>query len=204
MRTRGTLLLAGLAATCLIAVAVQAAQANRIGFNEGRFRTATSALHLGLLEGGPSINCAVTLEGSFHSTTISKVSEALIGLVLRASAGACSGGALTFLTETLPWHLAYRGFSGVLPNFGGIEIDIVGLSMQINFEGLICLARSTAARPAGVRFRQEGGGRTLALPQEPIGLPVTEMGCEMFTLIYGEFGAVTRSGTTNQFRLTLV
>jgi hypothetical protein len=96
------------------------------------------------------IACPVTLEGSFHSGTIRKAIGALIGYITRATANptSCTGGGMTLLRETLPWHIRYRGFQGVLPRIEVVRIDIVDYSMLILFGTVgACLFRSTAARP---------------------------------------------------------
>jgi hypothetical protein len=95
-------------------------------------------------------SCPITLEGSFHSATISKVANALIGHVSRASIGACSTeGRASILAETLPWHVRYRGFTGTLPTISGVGLSIVGMAWRITRIPLFgeCLSRSTAERP---------------------------------------------------------
>jgi len=85
----------------------------------------------------------MTLAGTFHSNTISKTMNSLIGYITSASLGTCSGGRATILRETLPWHIVYSGFTGTLPNIRSVNMDIIGLSMAVETEGVACLLRTT-------------------------------------------------------------
>lgn len=51
-------------------------------------------------------------------------------------------------TNTLPWHIIYDSFRGVLPNITGIRTAVVGSSWSIMTIGLQCLYRSTSESPA--------------------------------------------------------
>src|SRR5215207_9545753 len=89
------------AAVCL-GITVQGASANQLSISSSTYRLTWSTLELASAVG--TIRCPVTIEGSFHSRTVWKVSGSLVGYVTRTALGACTGGTARVLTETLPWH----------------------------------------------------------------------------------------------------
>jgi hypothetical protein len=113
--------------------------------------------------------CPVTLEGSFHSSTIRKIARALIGYVTRAAVneGACREfstetfhAKLRFLSETLPWHVRYESFTGRLPTITAVNVGFVGVALEV-FEIVLeetCLYTSTAESPlrAGFTINERG------------------------------------------------
>jgi hypothetical protein len=123
MRTRSKVILAALSASLLLGLAASSASAGRLSTTNARFRVTWNALRFAEPGGGGiTLTCRVTLEGSFHSTTLRKVAGALIGAVTRAFVDStnCRGNnephRASVLQETLPWHVTYEGFGGVLPN----------------------------------------------------------------------------------------
>ncbi len=146
MRHRSKLLLAGLCATFLLAAAVSSASANHLRVNEQGHRIVWSALEFNA-SAGSNITCAITLEGSFHSRTIAKVANALIGHVNRASVGACAGGSATMHTETLPWHEQYNSFTGTLPSITTVKLALVGARWRFRNSVETCEAGTTQAEP---------------------------------------------------------
>jgi len=154
--------------------------------------------------------CPVTMEGSFHSNTISKVVGSLIGFITRASVAtaSCTGGTFRFLLETLPWHVQYSYFRGTLPAISTMGLGFVGAAISITsppfFEN--CLARSTAERPMGWEAEREAGGsiRSLLAESRTI-LPLSgSIMCTAATFFYTGAGRVTRLGATTQVALTLI
>jgi len=128
------LALAGFAAALAISVAVGSASANRLSGSSRTLRAVWTELRF-FGEGGieAEASCPVTLEGSFHSGTISKVVGVLIGHVTSAASGsgaACRRGSSSVLKETLPWRLTYEGFSGTLPRITGVSVLLTGLAMK--------------------------------------------------------------------------
>src|ERR1700751_1578741 len=115
MTSRARLVLAAVLAASLFGIVVGSASANRLSINETRFRITWARLTFNEETAEARDICPVTMEGSFHSGTIRKVVGALIGHITRAGAGVCTGGGLTILRETLPWHVTYEGFFGTLP-----------------------------------------------------------------------------------------
>jgi len=149
------LLLALLIAAVALGACVGGASANRLSFSSGPFRAV-----FGEPVGEPPphiIACSATFEGSFHSSTIAKVSRSLIGYITRAAfrEETCRGGHMRALRETLPWHLQYEGFSGTLPNITQIAAAAIGVAILAEFAafpGSSCLIRTTAEEPAHILF----------------------------------------------------
>jgi hypothetical protein len=152
---------------------VSSAWANRIEINANNFR-------ISFLPGEPevisnnagleTVRCPVTLEGTLHSRTIQKVSGALIGYVTKAfirggnGAGECTGGRARFFSETLPWHVDFVGFSGILPNVTSLTFMILGLKLGVepNGSGVNCTATSSASEPHLYLLHVEAGAVTEA------------------------------------------
>jgi hypothetical protein len=158
-------LLAAASAAVLLSLAVGTASARRIEFSETHWMAVWSEIEPWVIEEvgelSPPISCPVTLSGSIHSRTISKVSGQLIGYVTRAMFGTCRGGRAIVLPATLPWHIRYLSFSGTLPNIEFIRVAIVGLGIQSEEAGgRTCLYLTTEARPATATFRGAGNNWT--------------------------------------------
>jgi hypothetical protein len=144
MRTRSKLILTGLAATLLMAFAVNTATASRLSVSNGNlFRAYWPSLRFGAF-GITAADCTVTLDGSFHSATFAKVNRALVGHITLASVGRCVTGSATVLTDRLPWHLQYGGFLGSLPQPRPI-LRLVGAQFRLSTG---CLTTTTEERPA--------------------------------------------------------
>jgi len=145
------LLLASLTATAILAMAVSSATAAHLSVSNQNFRTTWTSLRFSA--GGSIVLCPVTLEGSFHSATIAKTAGLLIGYITRASVNGteppCVGGTATVRTETLPWHIRYRSFTGTLPNISGVVVGLIGASFRVQPSGsLACNATTEATHPA--------------------------------------------------------
>jgi hypothetical protein len=122
--------------------------------------------------------CPLTLEGSFHSRSMAKVREALIGYIARAELGTCTGNPVTLLTETLPWHIRYSSFEGGLPNIGLLRSSLIGFAAQIReVQGLPCLIRSTPEEPYSAGFVRSITERTLTQLQIGGSLRVNNLEC---------------------------
>jgi hypothetical protein len=116
MFTRSRMLLALCASAVTLAAGATGAAAtvNRYLVWPQRF-TATSSGATTFSEGGISVSCNLTLEGSFASS-IGATSGETAGSITRATGSGCTGAeraAVTFLS--LPWSLVYRSFSGTQP-----------------------------------------------------------------------------------------
>ncbi len=150
MRTRSKTTLGALFAAALLAVAVGSASATHfevlntqdgflVNWAPVEFKTALT-----------TVRCHLTLQGSFHSAPISKVSGTLIGYVTRAMVNTCAGGTAVVLTTHLPWHLQYLSFEGPLPLIRTISVSMIGAEFRITPQGtgVECLAASTQTHPA--------------------------------------------------------
>jgi hypothetical protein len=121
-------------------------------------------------EGGiAEVECPVTLEGSFHSSTIAKVVRTLIGYITRVEniPAACSGGTAVLLSTTLPWHIRYDSFAGTLPNITSVTVQLIDFSFLMRVSTLFgvveCLYRSTTAIPTTMALNRNAGAAVSTL-----------------------------------------
>ena len=154
MRIRTALVLGTLGAAVVLALTVSASAHRLTG--PGVFRTSWLIGHLLILRNGAhAISCPVTIEGTYHSRTIAKVSGALIGHVTNAFVGApstCLLGSLTVRRETLPWHVRYDSFAGTLPNIASIKQQLVGARFGVTEGAATCDILTSAARPLYITY----------------------------------------------------
>jgi hypothetical protein len=177
---RGLRALVGIAAASVFALllASGAASAHKFSFSNKTFRIMWSSLEIT----PGQVRCPITLEGSFHSATIPKVFERLIGHVTRAisNSEACIEGRVTFLQEALPWHVTYSDFLDTLPLIRKIGVSLIRAAFQFESESVAfpCLTTSTAAhRIAGI-FEipiPESHSITVYRLNETFGIPLTGM-----------------------------
>jgi hypothetical protein len=203
MRNRSKLLLAGLTAALLLGALVSAAPANRVALSSQTFRATWTGLRF---IGATTPTCEVTIEGSFHSRTMSKVLEALIGYVTRARIlEFCTGGLVKLLTEALPWHIRYNGFAGALPVITRLKIRIIGFEFLLNSS---CLFRSSATSPIKAEItRNTGTGAAESLTPEASAIPLIsgeEFSCGFTARLEGQSTALTQGATTTKIVVTLV
>jgi hypothetical protein len=172
-----TALLVGL---CLAAITA-AATARRFTVSEIRFTASWAGvekLDFGSPEGF-SVACPVYVVGEFHSRTFAKVSGLLIGAIsfaIKPAGEPCvrregeRWGEMWILNgieemerrilpETLTWHIRYDSFTGSLPRITSVRIQIVDASFLVQGTfGLLCLYKSTDARPLFARFELTANG----------------------------------------------
>jgi hypothetical protein len=194
------LVLAG--ATVLLGALVATASAGRLSTSSQELRATFAPLEFS--GGFGTTRCPLTLEGSFHQRTTSKAAGSLVGYLTRATAGACSQGSVTVLTETLPWHIRYASFSGTLPNITSVTANIVGSAFRVREPGgVTCLARSTEAEPTSVTFNREASGAlTTAVVSGAI-----RVGAECFGAtgtIAGTSNSLTVASATTRITVTLI
>jgi hypothetical protein len=179
MRFPGKAALASLTVAIVLMAAVGVASARRFSLNERSFQVLWPVpLHNG--GGGEQrAECPITLGGSFHSATISKVSGVLIGYIHRATVGppeSCVRGGMTILQETLPWHVRYQSFSGALPRIVSVTIQVIGAGFRVTeqFFSQFCLFRSTSANPIRLIVQlSEAGVVTAIRADETSTIPMT-------------------------------
>lgn len=140
MLTRPRLALGALVAALTLGLAVGSASASRLSTSVQSWRQVWTPLTISTAAsgGGMAIRCNVTFEGSFHTSTIVKTLNSLIGYVtLARAAHPCAGIAeawplngmeapagLGTIEQTLPWHITYEGFEGSLPSITGVILLI--------------------------------------------------------------------------------
>jgi hypothetical protein len=198
----GKLLLTIAGATVLLGVLVGAASAGRLSTSSQTLRASFASLEFAGAFG--TTRCAVTVEGSFHERTTTKVVDKLVGYITSVTLGACATGSATVLTETLPWHVRYSGFSGTLPNITATQATIVGVATRIRETGGVgCLARTTVEEPATMRFTREASG---AITAATLGGSVRS-GAECFGAVAtfaGVSNSVTVANNSNRISVTLI
>jgi hypothetical protein len=183
MRTHNKHAVAALTAAAFMLLAVSTAAARRLEASNQRFLGIWTSLEF-TVEGLSPILCPMTVEGSFHSRTISKVSGSLIGYLTNARIRApCTNGTATVLTATLPWHVRYSSFSGTLPNITRVALQLVGTAFRVESGGSVCLVRTTAAAPAIGNIELSGGVGQILRADETRLIPLNEGGvCDFFSL----------------------
>lgn len=218
MRTHVKLVLVACVGAVTLGLGVSGSSANRLEFNAQTFRLVWSQLRVVVAEGIAEVRCPVTLEGSFHSRTLAKVSRALVGSITRVAIGqpanVCEGGAGTVLAATLPWHLQYQAFEGTLPRITGVKFRFIGVAWRISITelGISCLYRSEAGQPAAATFKlfrglfgEWGPTITSVRADESLSLvPSGEFFCEDAEVRFEGSGTVTQLGSTNSLTLRLI
>jgi hypothetical protein len=116
----------------------------------GSIRSTSSAVTFRSNAG--TVICAMTLSGTLRSgrTQVTQTTGTLtpFGSITGASVGACEGGTVTLLTETLPWSIgAVYGTSGGFFDEGteantGLLAVILGMNASVRINFFSCLFRS--------------------------------------------------------------
>jgi hypothetical protein len=179
MRTLRLEILAPLLATAVLTAATGSASATKLAANITHWRaTFNPVVFRELGFNGATLRCDVTLEGSFHSRTSSKVSGQLSGSTTRVVVSeVCTGGSERVLAATLPWHIRYQSFTGTLPSITAINMVLVGDSFLIEGFGFVsCLYTTTEAHPTHARANREAGGVITSL-QLSGSIPSSTGGC---------------------------
>jgi hypothetical protein len=149
MPKRSKLILAAAVAAVALGAIVSTTSANRIAISERVFRATWLRIRF---IGFVAIECELMIEGSFHSRTSSKIGESLVGYITRSivTETQCTGASARTLSEALPWHIRYGGFSGTLPNITSVTLRIVGSRFLVQVAGIVaakCLYTSSATSP---------------------------------------------------------
>jgi hypothetical protein len=211
MQTRSTFSVVALAAVMVMALTVSLASARRFGLSNQTFRAIWTLLRFEI-EGTATIECPVTLEGSFHSRTLSKVSGQLVGYVTRAFVRGgltecLNTGNVRANTETLPWHIQYNSFIGTLPSISEINFEIIGADVNVDPSSIFlpnCRIRSEQAHPAQILLIITGDVKIVRPdPVRKIPLPgVCEFGGEANLRGTGE--TFVQGSTTTRVAIRLV
>jgi hypothetical protein len=215
------LILSGLVASLLLAVAVTTASATRLSVSNQNIRATWTSLEK-VAEGVTTIRCQMTLEGSFHTRTIAKVSRSLIGAITKAAVKqeTCTNGSVsvfngvdryngTTTPNTLPWHLTYDSFTGTLPSITAVNLLFSRYRFGLTVAGLctgqygsatdnIVLAATRDASGAITGLSPRAGANFLTLIRRDAGLA-----CPEREAISGT-GSLTLLGTTTRITITLI
>jgi len=148
MRNHSRLVLAVIASFVMLAAVVSTASANRVALSNSNIRAQFRQLIFSGSAGELATRCDVTIEGSFHSRTIAKVVNALIGFITRGTVNepSCAGIATARINqESLPWHIRYRGFTGTLPLFTTVQLEMTRPKFTLTDKtfGLTCIYEGT-------------------------------------------------------------
>jgi len=179
-------------AVAIMACVIGSASARSLSVTNRNFRVTWTPLTYSEPFAFFSVRCNVTVEGSLHENTISKVIGSLVGYVTRAAvAHPCTGGegwawngtegALTG-ASTLPWHITYQGFTGTLPNIASVRLSMRGFKFSINTG--VCLGTYAPAVISGTA--NISASRTMTLTP----------GTELFRAIEGSCPEGRYSGTS--------
>jgi hypothetical protein len=189
----------------MLALAVGSASAGRLSTSSQTFSIVWTSLELANNFGiGNTVRCPVTLEGSFHSRSITKVERTLIGFVTRATVAneLCRGGHATVHNETLPWHVTYERFTGTLPNITSVTLLLRGIVFDINNEAATCTStgRDNAAGIASL----SGGRVTTMRADESRLISLTGGLCSFARGFFIGEGTVSVLGSGSPITLTLI
>jgi hypothetical protein len=214
MRTRSKLILAAPIAALVLGALVSTTSANRIAMTERAFRATWNKIRFIGAAGFANIECHLTIEGSFHSRTGSKILENLVGYITRSmvAESQCTGGSARILGEFLPWHIRYGGFTGTLPRIESATVRIVGSHFDV--QALIfgvpitCLFTSSAASPIRdiiTRNTTTGVAESLKI-EEPARIPKTSGSgtCGESANLEATTTSLTIPGATTKITVTLV
>lgn len=205
MRTIFRLSLLALTTSATMALAVGTASANHLSTSSTEFYHTYSSLEF-IPPVGETVRCGVTLSGSFHSRTSSKIREALSGSVThveisedREVGRSCTGGHVTVFHETLPWHLRYVNFTGILPTITGVTTALVGARLRIANGSATCNLTTTAANPSKGITSVERNGAATGITAEGSIPTEGEFFCEFATGSFRGSGSIKaeRAGATN-------
>ncbi len=212
MRIHSRILVSSIAVVVVLAASVGIANARRLEINSQFIRTTWSPI---IFSGsGLRISCPLTIEGSFHSRTISKVCGQLIGYVTRAALTktACQGGNALILNgienapgaSTLPWHIRYNSFEGTLPAITGQTLQLIEASFIIT--GVECLFKATTAKPLFAIAKINAEGKFTEVNADPT-RRIPKFAGGILCPAEGEFignGLVTVLGGTSSIFVRLV
>ena len=90
-----------------------------------------------------NVTCDVTRVITLHRRTFAKVANTLIGYVTDVRATNCTERSTGALTETLPWHVTYGGFSGTLPRITEMRLNVLNVTFLFTIFGVSCLFAGT-------------------------------------------------------------
>jgi len=205
MRNQFTTAVVALVAALLFALSLPAAARN-LSYSSREFRIMWASLSFSAEEGGISITCPVTLEGSFSERTATKVQDALRARITRSTVGTCIEGRATILAETQPWDVTYQSFTGTLPNISGVRYELLNAAFQVEASGITCLARTSTQFPAAGDAARDANGRITSLtPDSSLAIPTTgSIACPRFGIFTGSGEVFVQGSSSTRVTLTLI
>jgi len=206
MRHRYTTAVVASTAALLLALSIPAA-ANRLSYSSKEFRIVWSTLSFSAEEGGISIRCPVTLEGSFLERTFPKTIGTLSARITRATVGTCREGSATILAETEPWDVTYESFTGTLPSITSVRYQLLRAAFQVEPGiGILCLARTSREFPAAGEATRDVNGRITSLsPDSSLPIPTTgSFECPRFGIFAGSGEVYVQGSSSTRVTLTLI
>jgi hypothetical protein len=165
MRSSSRIALVAMAATLVLASAAATVSAGRINVSETGFLFSwptTAPLTFRSEAETFRAVCAFRIKGNFHSTTIAKTPNSLVGTITESRNSSCTAEDRrawilngvekrtpeeTPFPSSLNWHLTYQSFSGTLPSIVSVRFGITRFSVLIEELFESCLYQSTVARP---------------------------------------------------------
>lgn len=161
MKRHVQLALAGLAATLLLGLAANPTYAGRLSLTARTFKIAWPRLELTDETSTARAICPVTLQGSFHSTTLRKTVGAVLGYATRHETGRCSVGEAELERGISGvWSIQYVGFTGTLPRISGFTVKIVEVHYSFRaFNNEVCGYFEIGAEQPKGTFQIEASAR---------------------------------------------
>jgi hypothetical protein len=170
-------LTAAFSASLLLACVVGTASARNLSVSTQNIRATWSSLEFTASE--LTVRCQVTIEGSFHTRTIAKVEQSLIGAITiaRVKQEACTGGTLSAFNGTeryngtttpveRPQHWLYGGFLGTLPTI--VDLTLADNRYRFGFRDSagFCTAQLGSETDAlKINFGREAGSAITELTE---------------------------------------
>jgi len=116
---------------------------------------------------------------------------------------------LRLLAETLPWHVRYGSFTGVLPRIGSVKVTLTGPAIRI-YElpiGGSCIYRSLLTSPTRHELALGASGEVTSFTAEgsPSPVPFSEgtFICSR-ELAVASIGTITQLARASALTLTLI
>jgi hypothetical protein len=198
--------LAALVAAAALSAFVAGASANDLSTSSQSFEFEWDSLVILMAE--LEVSCEVTYLGSFHASTMSKVTGLEVAEVDHAEVGVCEGGEVVVLDETLSWTFHYQGFSGALPNIADFEIALRGASFAFDLGFATCLLSTSAEESIGLTVELDSGQIARATLSRTDGIDLRDQGAGVICDLIGrgEFtgDSTVENGSEGAIAVTLI
>jgi hypothetical protein len=164
MRTSARLGVAALLAATTLAAALGTASARNLEISAQGILSSWSRLEL--QTSAATVRCPITLDGSFHSRTIPKTVNLLVGAIteVRIKEANCTNGSASINNATLPWHIVYTGFTGTLPAIISVRPAVERFRFTTTLLGIPCAYGAATDRIVGAANLNAAGEVTELSP----------------------------------------